>query len=379
MPRILFVTQHQQERSPGQRFRHEQYLEALRADGWECDLSPLVSPEDDKFLYAPGHYWDKLKFLGRSRRIRRADVARSKEYDVIFIYREALMSRGTYFEKQFRRSSGAKIVFDFDDAVWLPNVSEVNKRFAWIKDPGKTKHLIGMSDAVLAGNAYLADYAKRFNPNVILMPTTIDTAEYLPRQRAGAGPVVIGWSGSITTIKHLCVAIPILQRIKQKYGDAVSFKVIGDARFSMPELGIQGLPWRKATEVEDLNVADIGIMPLPNDEWARGKCGLKGLQYMALGIPTLMSPVGVNTEIIADGVNGFLPGSDEEWVQRLTELIESPDLRRRMGAEARKTVEQRYSVNAWRDRYVDIFNELIDRKTNGDRYRTEKDRAFAPA
>lgn len=367
MPRILFIVQHRPDRSPGQRFRHEQYLAALQEDGWDYDLSPIVSAEDDRILYAKGHYLQKARFVQRSHRIRRKDLARMNDYDVIFIYREALHTRGIRYEKELSRSR-AKLIFDFDDSVWLRNVSDANRRFVWLKDPGKTSRLIALSDKVLAGNDYLAQFARGYNDRVEVLPTTIDTDEYLPRTKRSDGPIVIGWSGSITTIQHFRFAVPMLKAIKEKYGDRVEFQVVGDADFSLPELGIKGVPWRKQTELDDLRAADIGMMPLPNDEWARGKCGLKGLQYMALEIPTLMSPVGVNTEIIQHGVNGFLPRTEAEWVEQMSGLIEDADLRRRIGQAARQTVEQQYSVKAWRRRYVQIFNELIDRKTHGDHH-----------
>jgi len=134
--------------------------------------------------------------------------------------------------------------------------------------------------------------------------------------------------------------------------------VIGDGRYRQPELGIQGVDWAAATEVRDLSEFDIGVMPLPDDEWARGKCGLKGLQYMALEIPTVMSPVGVNTEIIEDGRNGFLAAREDEWVEKLANLIESAGLRRELGQAARRTVEERYSVHSQRDRYVALLGRL---------------------
>lgn len=360
MPRVLYITQHRTDRSPGQRFRYEQYLPALAADGWECDLSPIVGEDDDRILYSKGNYFAKARFVRRSHAIRKRDVARMGDYDVIFIYREALMTRGTRFEEQLR-TSRAKLIFDFDDSVWLRNVSEANKRFAWLKDPAKTSRIIGLCDRVFAGNEYLADYARGFNREVVVMPTTIDTQEYLPRTHRPEGPVVIGWSGSITTIQHFRFAVPALKAIKERFGDRVAIRVVGDGAFRMPELGVQGLPWRKATELDDLRAMDIGIMPLPDDEWARGKCGLKGLQYMALGIPTLMSPVGVNSDIIHDGVDGFLPSTVEQWVDRLSMLVEDAELRGRMGRMARATVEERYSLQAWRQRYVGFYNELIER------------------
>lgn len=357
--RVLFITQHRPERSPGQRFRFEQYLPALEAAGWQWDHSHLVNADDDRILYQHGNYWEKARFVRRCHRIRRADVARMNDYDVIFIYREALMTRSIRYEKRFK-AGRAKLIFDFDDAVWLPSTSDANRRWAWMKDPGKTSKLIALCDRVFAGNAYLADYARRFNPSgTLVVPTTIDTDEYLPKQGRSDGPVVIGWSGSITTIQHFRYAIPALQELKARYGDRIAIRVIGDGTYREPALGVEGLPWKKATELDDLRAMDIGIMPLPDDEWARGKCGLKGLQYMALGLPTIMSPVGVNSEIIRDGDDGFLASTTEEWVTRLARLVEDADLRRRMGEAARRTVVERYSLNAWKDRYVDDFNELI--------------------
>jgi glycosyltransferase involved in cell wall biosynthesis len=162
----------------------------------------------------------------------------------------------------------------------------------------------------------------------------------------------------MTTIQHFDLMIPVLRRLREEYGVAVRFKVIGDGRYRDQELGIQGQDWSAETEVSDLSDIDIGVMPLPDDEWARGKCGLKGLQYMALGIPTIMSPVGVNTEIIDDGVNGFLAGDEDEWLTKLTSLIESAELREKLGREGRETVEQRYSVRSQRERYLSLLTGL---------------------
>ncbi|MCC6840087.1 MAG: glycosyltransferase family 4 protein [Flavobacteriales bacterium] len=358
MARILFIASHRPDRAPGQRFRFEQYFHHLEQNGHQCELSFLVGQQDDRVLYTRGNYLGKARFVRRAIRKRSADLARVNDFDIVFIFREALMTRSIRFEEGFKRSR-AKLVFDFDDAIWLPNVSEANRAWAWMKDPGKTSRIIAMCDLVFAGNAYLAEYARAFNKRVEVVPTTIDTGEYVPRTARPDGPVIIGWSGSVTTIQHFRYAVPALQKLKAKYGDRIAFRVVGDGTFRHEELGITGLPWRKDTELDDLRAMDIGIMPLPDDEWARGKCGLKGLQYMALGIPTLMSPVGVNTEIIHHGVNGFLPRNDNEWVELISCLVEDADLRARLGAEARRTVEQRFSVLAWRDTYLNLFNSLI--------------------
>lgn len=374
MPKVLFIASHRPERSPGQRFRFEQYFNYLEEHGFECELSFLVEPSDDQFLYKPGHFLRKMRFVRKCIAKRRADVARMGDFDIIFIAREALMTRSTWFERAFRRS-GARIIYDFDDSVWLSNVSDANRRWGWVKDPSKTSKLIALADLVFAGNHYLADYAKRFNPRVEVVATTIDTSVYLPRTTRPEGPVVIGWSGSITTIRHFRYAEPALRELKAKYGDRIAFRVVGDSSFRLKELGIIGLPWGRESELDDLRAMDIGIMPLPDDEWARGKCGLKGLQYMALKIPAVMSPVGVNSEIVQHGINGFLPRTQEEWVQCISRLVEDAELRRAMGDAARQTVLERYSVQAWKERYLQLFNNLIKHSPADDP--TATDRAFS--
>jgi glycosyltransferase involved in cell wall biosynthesis len=362
MKKVLFICLHRANRSPGQRFRFEEYLSHLRGHGYDCHLSYLLSEKDDKGFYVKGNYTKKAFIYLKTLIKRTGDWFRMNKYDIIFIYRDALMTGSIFFEKRFARSR-AKIIFDFDDSVWLDNVSEANKKLSFLKNAGKTGAIIKLSDMIFAGNQYLADYASQFNKNIVIVPTTIDTAVYLPVKK-GADPqtICIGWSGSITTIQHFALAIPALKRVKDKMGSKVKFRIIGDATYYCKELETQGIAWKAATELEDLAEIDIGIMPLADDEWAKGKCGLKGLQYMALGIPTLMSPVGVNTEIIQHGVNGYLPASEDEWVDIISKLAEDKDCRTRIGAAGRQTVVEKYSVEAWKDKYLDYFNRLIEIK-----------------
>lgn len=360
--KILFVAAHRPNRSPSQRFRFEQYLDYLQQNGFDYQYSWLISAKDDARFYSPGKLRTKLMIMIRSWLKRRNDEWHANDYDIIFVQREAFMTGSTRFERAFARSR-AKLVFDFDDAIWNLDTSEANKKFEWLKNPGKTAEIISMSDLVIAGNEYLADYARRHNKNVVIVPTTIDMSEYkrsgivTPDSRLPT-PICIGWSGSLTTIKHFEFATPFLREIKKKYGDKVQIKVIGDPNYVNEELGVRALAWKKEDEVKELSSFDIGIMPLPDDEWAKGKCGLKGLQYMALGIPTIMSPVGVNTEIIQDGKNGMLATTTEEWVSKLDQLISSAELRKNIGSAAVQTVKDSYSVDAWKDRYVELLAKL---------------------
>lgn len=362
MPSILFIASHRLNRSPSQRYRFEQYFSYFSKNGYHCRLSYLISKEDDEPFYSPGNFLRKGWILLKSFKKRMQDRFRYNDYDIVFVQREAIMVGMTWFERSIKRSK-AKYIFDFDDSIWLMDTSEGNKKFEWLKDPEKTARNIRHADLVLAGNAYLADYARHYNPHVKIIPTTIDTDFHMPLP-SEKKDIIIGWSGSHTTIKHFEFALPYLRIIKDKY-PRVKFRVIGDEAYINEELGIQGIAWSASTEVEMLNTFSIGIMPLPNDEWAKGKCGLKGLACMACEIPVVMSPVGVNTEIINHGQNGFLASTTDEWVKYLSQLIEDESLRFRIGKAARQTVIEKYSVLSQRENYLDAFKEVLsDNKDN---------------
>jgi glycosyltransferase involved in cell wall biosynthesis len=357
--RILFVSAHPRGFAPSQRFRFEQYIDYLGERGFDTTFSPIVRPEEYPLLYAPGNTARKALVFGRGLATRVAQSLRRTNADIAIIQREAIQLGTTVYESALARSP-AKLVFDFDDAIWLADTSPANRRMGWLKRPGKVPRLIGLADQVWAGNRYLVAYARRFNSAVELVPTTVDTDRHRPASRAGRdGHVCLGWTGSPSTIKHFELVVPVLRRLRERFGDRIAVRVIGDGAYRNDALGITGLPWREETEVEDLSAIDIGLMPLPDDEWAKGKCGLKALQFMAMELPVVTSPVGVNTEIIDDGRNGYLARADDEWFERLSALIESVQLRAQLGNAARETVLQRYSVESQRGRYLALLEGLV--------------------
>jgi glycosyltransferase involved in cell wall biosynthesis len=361
MKRILFIAPLHPNRSPSQRFRFEQYLDYIKQNGFEYKISYLITPKNDKIFYANGMLCIKFLLLIKFFFHRLKDLYIAKKYDIVFVQREAYYLGTTFFERMF--SKRTKLIYDFDDSIWLSNVSDANEKFNWLKNPQKTSKIISYAHMVFAGNKYLAEYADKYNNNVKIIPTTIDTQGYKHLNiQKNTQSICIGWSGSITTIQHFKFAIPFLKIIKEKYGDKVYFKVIGDKNYINKELNIKGLPWSKHDELEQLSSFDIGVMPLPDDEWAKGKCGLKGLQYMALKIPTIMSPVGVNSEIIKDGINGFLAKKTDEWVEKISLLIDSEDLRKKIGGKGRQTVIEKYSFESQKQKYLNCFNELIEKK-----------------
>ena len=360
-PRVLFVAGHRLNRAPGQRFRYEQYLDHLRAEGFGCELSPLLTAEDDKIFYGRASFFAKVLVLARCAVRRTRDIRRARDFDVVFLQREAFFGGWPLFERAFK-AAGVRLVLDFDDAIWLLDVSEVNRRYGWLKRPQKTAEIARMADLVIAGNSFLREYALEFNKNTIVIPTTIDTVAYTRRApRRTGGPVCIGWTGSTTTIPHFETGAPYLARIKARFGDQVRFRVVGDASYRNEALGVQGEAWDAAAEVGTLTDMDIGIMPLPDDAWSKGKCGLKGLQFMALEIPVVMENLGANREIVSNGADGFLASGQDEWVSRLSALVESFDLRERIGSAGRRTVQARYSVMSQKDVYSRVLRNLSTR------------------
>ncbi len=355
--KVLILCLHRPDRSPSQRFRFEQYLPYLQTQGYTFDFSYLLNEKDDKAFYQPGKYFQKAGIVIKSVWKRWREVKHAGRYDLVFVQREAFMLGTAWFEKNIGKR--VPMIFDFDDSIWLHEVSKANQRFAFLKNAAKTSEIIKPSALVIAGNEFLANYARQFNPSVTVIPTTIDTDVYQPQPGAGKTRICIGWSGSFSTVKHFKLAIPALSKVKEKYGDKIYFKIIGDSQYYCEELQTQGVRWNKQTEIEDLSEIDIGIMPLPDDEWSKGKCGLKGLQYMALAIPTLMSPVGVNTEIIQHGKNGFLVNTQKEWSDTLSLLIENTEKRNIVGEAGRQTVLEKYAVNAWKERYLQVFERTL--------------------
>ncbi len=218
-----------------------------------------------------------------------------------------------------------------------------------------------MARHVIAGNHYLADFALPFNQSVSIIPTPIDTDKYHPTDKNHHNEVVIGWMGSLTTADFLSAMENVFIRLSEKFL-YIKFKIIGT------NLSIKGLPniiskpWSLSEEIEALRTFDIGIMPMPDDEWTKGKCGFKAILYMSMVIPCVCSPVGINKEIIRDGVNGLLASTDDEWVEKLSLLIKDSDLRKQIAMAGRKTIEDKYSVNINAPKFLDILRELYNKQ-----------------
>jgi glycosyltransferase involved in cell wall biosynthesis len=355
--KILFLVPYPLEEAPSQRFRFEQYFDVLSMNGIEYEVHSFFPVTDWKLFYGRGNSGKKLLLLIRGflNRVRSLLTCSSAQF--IFIHREAAPLGPPIIEWLISKLLRKKIIYDFDDAIWMTDRQNESVLLRILKWRSKVAAICSWSYKISCGNNFLCQYATQFNTNVVLIPTTVDTMrQHNPAlcSRRRSARLTIGWTGSHSTLKYLQQLQEVMKKVELIFPDTV-FLVIADRK---PDLGLKNLKfitWNVATEIEDLCKIDIGIMPLPNDEWSKGKCGFKALQYMALQIPTVASPVGVNNEIIESGRNGFLAVNTEEWLKYLTNLIKDPNLRIEIGANARKTVEQGYSKVAHSDTFLGLF------------------------
>lgn len=261
----------------------------------------------------------------------------SKFYDVIFIQKITLSK----FSLILLRTINKNIIFDLDDAIYL------------FKD---ISYILRSVKAIVVGNTELYNYTSRFNDNTYEIPSPVFINSAYTTKKFRKETIILGWMGSPETSKYLHRLKEVLLQLKIKYPN-LHIQLIGAAN-DLKEMGFEILEWNPDLETSQISNFDIGIMPLPDNEFTRAKCGYKLLQYMAMGIPAVASPVGINFELIKNGINGFLASLPEEWKEKLSILIEDEKLRNRMGAEGRKKVKTIYSYQANISRLIDILKSV---------------------
>jgi len=353
--RILILAPYPFNEAPSQRFRFEQYLSYFNQVGISFDFRPFLSQQTWKTLYESRKTTQKIWGVFISFVKRWSLMFTLRKYDFVFIHREAAHIGPPVFEWIIAKVWRKKIIYDFDDAIWLANYSESNAKFHRLKAYWKVNYCMKWAYKVSAGNDYLAKYASQFNKNVEIIPTTIDTINlHNINTDYDQERVVIGWTGTHTTMHYLDFLVPVIKELEKTY--TFDFLIISNEAPTYHLNSLKFLKWKKETEIQDLSKISIGVMPLENDIWAEGKCGFKGLQYMALGIPALMSPIGVNNQIIEHAQNGYLLKTAEEWKEHLALLLQDKTLRMQIGKSGKQTIDERYSVLSNQEKYLALFS-----------------------
>jgi glycosyltransferase involved in cell wall biosynthesis len=354
-PHVLFLTKYARN-GASSRQRTFQYLPWLEEAGMECQVAPLFDEAYLEHRYRLGRARFTDIARGLTRRLRAVPAAR--RFDLVVIEYEALPFLPALPER-WLRWVGVPYVVDYDDALFHRYDLHQNLLVRRLLG-NKIARVMRGAALVTAGNEYLAEYAWTSGASrVEVIPTVVDLDRYPPlvERTREEGPLIIGWIGSPSTAKYLqAVAAPLAEVCA---GGRALVRLVGSGPVDLPGVPVKVESWREDTEVDELQRFDVGIMPLPDEPWERGKCGYKLIQYMACGLPVVASPVGVNREIVQQSVNGYLAETDTEWVTGLNTLLQDAQLRRRMGSAGRAKVEQRYALQVTGPRLAALLQAVL--------------------
>jgi len=355
--RVLFLTRYPLE-GASSRYRVFQYLPHLNDLGVDWTVSSFMSPAMYRLSFSPGRTIAKILHTLAATIRRLGVLAGAGKYDIIYMQRELFPFGEPVIERWLKRR-GARLVFDLDDALFIGKPSRFNPIATWLRAPRKTLEVFAISDAVMAGNSYLRDVAAEHGA---LRAETFEVAEDTDRIRmrppqADGPAVVIGWLGSKTTVKYILTIEDALREVHRRY-PSIKLRIMGGGAFDLPGLPVENLEWSLDGELEALAGFDIGIMPLPLEDWSQGKSGGKARTYMAAGVPAVCSRIGYNIDLIRHGETGMLVLSQDEWVAALSALIEDAALRQRIGEAARADVMKRFPVRGQAAEMARILREV---------------------
>ncbi|PZR27463.1 MAG: glycosyltransferase [Citrobacter freundii] len=357
--RLLVVCPHPENRVPGQRLKYEQYFDYFRDNGIELTVKPFMTNRFQDIVYKKGHFFQKIAWTLYGYWMRFLLLFSLRKYDVSYVFLWVTPFGPPVFEWLFRKLS-RKMIYDIDDLVYLAeSKSNANKLISGLKGRNKPIFLMRTADHVITCTPYLDEFVRKYNAHTTDISSTINTERYVPRKDYSLGDrkVVLGWSGSYSTSKYLHLLEPVFRRLA---GAGIPFKllVMGDPSFHIDGIEVEALEWKDSYETDVIGRFDIGLYPLPNEQWVYGKSGLKALQYMAMGVPTIATAIGANFRIIENDHNGFLAGNEDDWFSFLKNLIVDEQLRRRIGEAGRQVVHQKFSILANRDTYLSVVKKV---------------------
>lgn len=351
--KLLFLHKYDR-RAAAYRYRFEQYFPFFQAAGIEVSSDSLFDNNYLERLFT-GSGRSFLKVLAAYFR-RVCLLLKPRGFDGLVIYMELLPYAPFFVEKLL--IGRKRYVLDFDDAYHLNYQRSKNPLLRWLLG-NKVKKLIRGASAVAAGSPELFQYAKSLNPTTKLVPTVVNTDIYKPRQSKHLAdkPVIIGWIGSPSTAVELATIAESLQRLSDDHNFDLLVVGSGPVRPKLPNVHFEC--WSEEKELAQLDRMDIGIMPLEDSNWNRGKCGFKLIQYMAMGKPVVASAVGANHQIVDNGENGFLVQTPDEWRNALSSLIKDANLRRTFGQNARQKIQDKYSLAQTAPQYLEILRSSL--------------------
>jgi glycosyltransferase involved in cell wall biosynthesis len=360
--KILIICPFPQGVAAGQRLKYEQYFDHWRENGYEITVSPFMDTPMWKIVYTRGNYAGKILGTLRGNFRRLNDIFRLSQYDLVYVFMWVTPLGSSFIERIFRTFS-KRLVYDIEDNVMMEQASEVNSIVGFFKGVEKTNFLIKTADHVITSSPFLNDYCLVVNKKkaCTYISSSVDIERFLPvNAYSNDRKVTIGWTGTFSSRIYLDLLRNVFTTLRERCD--FKLRIIGNFEYDLPGIDIEVINWTKENEVEDLQGIDIGIYPLVTDEWVLGKSGLKAIQYMAFGLPTVATNVGTTPKIIQQMENGWLVRTDEEWVHALETLIHHPELRRKLGTVARTTVVEKYSTRAIKSKYFAILEQLIGKR-----------------
>ena len=352
--KIAFICPYPIGEAPSQRFRFEHYLNFLEDNNVKYNIFSFIDIKGWKSLYSKGNALKKAFSVAKGFFGRLLLLTNLNDFDILYIHREAEPIGPPIFIWIAKNILRKKIHFDLDDAIWL-RPEGGNRLIEFLKQPKKTIYAFKWCDSVSGGNEYLCSKAREYNKNVYLIPTVVDTHKVHVGNKIhhAKDEIVIGWTGSHSTLVFLRPLVSVLEELSKSI--QFTFLIIANKEPDFEIPNSKFIKWNKENEVADLLQMDIGVMPLTNDLWAQGKCGFKAIQYMSLGIPAVVSDVGVNATIVDHGINGFVNNDLNSWSEYLKYLAENPAIRKTFGEKAREKIEREYSVESQKLNFLQMI------------------------
>ena len=357
--KILILCPFPRNVAAGQRFKYEQYINSWERKGYSVTILSFFDKKTWDILYEKSNLIAKIigTIKGYILRIRCLFLLR--KFSIVYIFMWVTPLGTSFFERLVRKLSKS-IVYDFDDSVFLKNEVPKSINLSLSGVTNKSRYLISYADRVILSSPYNLEYCLERNVNneAVYIPCSINTNRFKKKEQVLKDQkIVIGWTGTFSSIPYIdSIKDSLLQLYEEK---PFKLLLITNFDYSFPEIDLEVVRWDVESEIEHLHRIDIGIYPLTLDEWSLGKGGLKVIQYMSIGIPSVSTNHGTACNIIEDGINGFLVNSKHEWVERLKQLINDSELRERMGNLARKKAEVNYSINSTESKYLKVLDSLL--------------------